>query len=336
MSPPNPNASPMIWLRHQDPQRLWVKIALISVVVHGLLLWLGFPILMRTQSAVTASEEAVVVPIELVDSPIPPQPAATEGSDSSAIASEISPTPPTPQSQSSEVQSFQPNQGTTAPLSNGSSAANTAPANAGNTAPSNTGQAGTSVNPGAPAPNGGNAGSPNRNNREGTADNSSTQPGTNVPNRSGTDNPPPTSGQSGNPETTGNPSNPDNLAVWVHLSHGATPTDETDIPPQLPTLLDPSPRRINLTPGTAICSVANPAIITQYSQSGLTVSLRLTVEDNGQVSNVSVYQSSDNQTFDEFARCLVRQQGLQFNPAQDGGHAVPTTLMILNVSLSPG
>ncbi|MEO1349160.1 MAG: energy transducer TonB [Cyanobacteria bacterium J06635_15] len=318
MSPPNPNASPMIWLRHQDPQRLWVKIALISVVVHGLLLWLGFPILMRTQSAVTASEEAVVVPIELVDSPIPPQPAATEGSDSSAIASEIAPPLPAtePQSQSSESQSTsQPlnaNPIAAPPLPNQPRASTSSPSNPSpSNSPSNPSPSNSPPNP-----------SPSNSPPNPSPSNSPSNPSPSNPSPSD-----PASSNSGGP------------AVQMRLvprSRDELPTNESDIPSRLPDLIDRSPRRIELAPGTAICTVTNPAVFREYGRSGLTVELRLTVEANGQVSRVSVYEPSSNPAFDEFARCLADQQNLQFSPAQDGGQPVPTTLMLLKVSLSPG
>lgn len=308
------NAHAMIWLRHQDAKHLWVVVALASIGLHGLLLWLSLSLLLRTQPSARVIDETIV-PVELIADPNPASPTADDGS----ATSESQPQSPEPQ---------------TAPLHQ-----NTADASSTQSEVSELEQSGSAANPQPITSSGSPLGQPNPNESQRDQGNPSAPPNNDSPDPRGSTDPPSQitgdTGQSSNPEPIGGASTSDNPAVLVHLTPGGIPPNEADIPNQFPTLLDPSPRRIGLAPGTAICTLTNLGVITQYSQSELTVALRLTVEANGQVSAVRVFETSESLAFDEFARCLVQEQNLQFNPAQDGGQPVPTTMMILNVSLSP-
>lgn len=89
-----PTSDTLIWLRHRDPRRLWPKLIALTVLLHGLLWLLGWPIWLRSQPAV-APVSQTVVPIELID------PSANPGSEFSsenitaAPASEETPRTPT-------------------------------------------------------------------------------------------------------------------------------------------------------------------------------------------------------------------------------------------------
>lgn len=312
---------PFLRLRHRDPQRLWVGVAAGSLILHGLLLGLGLPLVVRMQIASKAdavAADTAIVPVDWVALSVPPD--AAQAEDPAAIAPELENSAvlnpslpgqadsPQPSSAPGTQPNFSPGDGErpTSPRPNSDRTDRSRPDDSESSSlPNQT--AGDRPSNGLPGSSGGGESTVPMPNpvRDGASDTSSGEPGAS-----------PTEG-----------------SVLLQISPGVTPTDEADIPSQLPTLIDRRPRLVSLDTAFAICTLANPTVALQYSQSDLTAALRLTVEADGQVSRVSVYSSSGDRTFDDFMRCLVDQQNLRFVPAQDGGQPVPTTLAIFNVSL---
>ncbi|MEM6591366.1 MAG: hypothetical protein AAF651_05880, partial [Cyanobacteria bacterium P01_C01_bin.73] len=81
---------PFLRLRHRDPQRLWVGVAAGSLILHGLLLGLGLPLVVRMQIASEAdavAADTAIVPVDWVALSVPPD--AAQAEDPAAIAPEL-------------------------------------------------------------------------------------------------------------------------------------------------------------------------------------------------------------------------------------------------------
>ncbi|NEQ30483.1 MAG: energy transducer TonB, partial [Leptolyngbya sp. SIO4C5] len=67
------------------------------------------------------------------------------------------------------------------------------------------------------------------------------------------------------------------------------------------------------------CTIENPATL-RAIQAGTSVTLRITVEPDGQVSNAFVMNTSGDGGVDSLMQCLlVEDQTFKFNPAQSDG-----------------
>ena len=62
------------------------------------------------------------------------------------------------------------------------------------------------------------------------------------------------------------------------------------------------------------------------------VVLRLTVEADGRISTATVWRSSENAAYDNAIVCLLTTQLPPLEPAQSGGEAVPTDMLLLEVT----
>ena len=354
-----------IWLRHRDPRRLWPKLTALAVLLHGLVWLLGWPILLRSQPALTQSGSPVV-PIELVDTPTDtateaavtaPSAETTSATEANTPAPSPSSTAPNPaiEPQPTDTQEAieatgssdisDTNQETREVETSTSGGTQTRDrqttqdavgqpqgraADTGQRAGENTGQ-----NTGdRPDRNTGDTGIPGENtNREdsGAAGSADTGAANTEETRDDSEGETESDDGLGTVNVSGSATG-QNAAFVAQLSLAPTP-DAGDIPGEQPTLMDSAPQLIELDPLQGTCTIENPATL-RAIQAGTSVTLRITVEPDGQVSNAFVMNTSGDGGVDSLMQCLlVEDQTFKFNPAQSDGR-IPAANADLTIAVT--
>lgn len=119
-------------------------------------------------------------------------------------------------------------------------------------------------------------------------------------------------------------------AAQTQWSLGLVPNgrDLPDVPPQLPSEWQAR----SLTTTTAAGCISADAIAALRS---LTVGLRLTVETDGQISDIQVWEPSADPAFDQAVVCwLQKATDLRLIPATVAGEAIATDMALLTIRLS--
>jgi len=100
----------------------------------------------------------------------------------------------------------------------------------------------------------------------------------------------------------------------------------SDLPDELPTL-PPTWDMLAFAPDTSSCS-GSELVPTGPRQ----VTLQLTVEVDGTISNVRIRESSGSAAYDEFVRCVIETQLPPLSPAMTAGTPMPTDAVLLTVT----
>jgi hypothetical protein len=322
-------------LHYQDPPHLWPILAGVSVLVHLGALILAWPLVLNVARSM-AVPTSVTVPVELVT----PEQIAARANNPQGETAEVNPKTASPRPNSSAPDPTPPSNSAENPDSTEMSPNQTFPSGSGAPRDVTSGNSGQGDFNGdkrdqsdsdqtASEPD--NSGSGQTDSGEGTGQGNADQGDSGQGDSDPTDN--------GQGDTGGNLTPPPNNTTDPEGSffvgvEGVSPVP-ADIPGDRP---DEYPE---LQPGTNNSIVLNPRDIegcgaTPASLSG-TTSLRVAIEADGRVSAATPWPDRSAATeFDRFIACVLPEADFRFTPARTGTRAVPTDMIILDVTLSPG
>ncbi|ASC73552.1 hypothetical protein XM38_045210 [Halomicronema hongdechloris C2206] len=103
-----------------------------------------------------------------------------------------------------------------------------------------------------------------------------------------------------------------------------------DFPDQLPQLADGA-TALALRPALSGCGLANLASLFTLGSGTYPLSLQLTVETDGTISNAEILSGSNQPALDQLVACTL-EQTLTLQPAQTAGSPIPTDAVILEVT----
>jgi hypothetical protein len=337
----SPSPPPISGLHHQDPPHLWPMLAGASVLVHLGALMMAWPLVLNVARSMVVPS-TVTVPVELVT---PEQITAT-----SQAANPTNPdSPDEAESPSSDQaipsQSNAPSSGTP---EESDQTSDTTPISAGedtqgqnDTSPDNSGQGDSGQGDSGQSDSGQDDSGQENSGQEDSGQEDSGQSDSGQGDSGQEDSGQSDSGQSdsGQSDSGGNLPPPPNNSTTPEGSffvgvEGVSPVP-ADIPGDRP---DEYPQ---LQPSAASI-VLNPRDIEEgcgpmpVSLAG-TASLRVAIEADGRVSVATPWPDSSAATeMDRFIACVLPKADIRFIPARTGTRAVPTDMIILDVTLSPG
>jgi hypothetical protein len=320
--------------QHSDPPQLWAGVIIASLGIHAIFLAATLPFILKMA---TSQPQVASVPIELIDLPAAQQSTPSEATGAIAPTSPAALPPSTPATASTQPPATGAPPSTTNPATNppltsdrlpiSQPESDRPPASQPNIEPSSQPSPASPPSLSPPLP-------PTSDTRE-TTDPPTTAP----PANSGeptTNNPPnestgtPSPAGSGDPDLPGVPvpSTITPTTITANFSSSVIPASENpkDIPEQ-PAVPVATSQDFPLDPQQLDCTDTPEA--NQFL--GQPISFQVTVEADGQVSNVQPREPIPNQEYAHLAACLL--QRLPFRPAMNDGQPVTSNYSVVTVTL---